>query len=185
MHYFKKIRNKFTLICSILFSINAFSMEQKIEISDVKLNFFDGHYFLSYHQSISLLSEARVAASKGIPFNFLATAKILQNNKYGFRKKILSKEFYFKLKYKSLLKKYMVSDIKGQKSFFDNIDDALKKLSYIKLIIGPSIELNEGTLELKTKLDKKYLPKALQINFNNKSWDVESELTRIEIGRLN
>jgi hypothetical protein len=40
-------------------------------------------------------------------------------------------------------------------------------------------------LELKTKLDKKYLPKALQINFNDKSWDVESELTKYEIGELN
>ena len=80
----------------------------------------------------------------------------------------------------------MVSDMNDQKSYFSNIDDAIKKLSYIeKWDIGASIDLKEGTLELKTKLDKKYLPKALQINFNDKSWDVESELTKYEIGELN
>ena len=80
----------------------------------------------------------------------------------------------------------MVSDMNDQKSYFSSIDDALKKLSYIeKWDIGPSIELKEGTLELKTKLDKRYLPKALQINFNDKSWDVESKIKKYEIGKLN
>tara|TARA_B110000285_G_C15071404_1_gene588193 strand:- start:642 stop:1217 length:576 start_codon:yes stop_codon:yes gene_type:complete len=187
MHYLKKNSNKLVvIICIVLFSINAYSMEQEIEINDIKLDFEAGHYLLSYSQSISLLSEAREALSKGIPFYFLVTAKIYQKNKYGFSNLIQSKEFYFQLKYKSLLKKYMVSDMNDQKSYFNNIDDALKKLSYIKKWnIGPSIYLKEGTLELKAKLDKKYLPKALQINFNEKSWDVESEIKRYQIGQLN
>ena len=186
MHYLKKIRNKLVLIWVILFSINAYSLEQKIETSDIRLDFKGGHYFISYSQSISLLSEAREALSKGIPFHFLVTAKISKKNKYGFNSIILSKIFYFELKYKSLLRKYMVSDMNDQKSYFSSIDDALKKLSYIeKWDIGPSIELKEGTLELKTKLDKRYLPKALQINFNDKSWDVESKIKKYEIGKLN
>tara|TARA_B110000003_G_C16364706_1_gene424149 strand:- start:62 stop:637 length:576 start_codon:yes stop_codon:yes gene_type:complete len=186
MHYLKKISNKLALIYIVLFSIYAYSMEQIIETKDISLDYKQGHYFLSYYQSISLLSEARDALSKGIPFHFLVTAKISQKNKYGFNRLILLKKYHFELKYKSLLQKYMVSDMNDQKSYFSNIDDAIKKLSYIdKWDIGPSIDLKEGTLELKTKLDKKYLPKALQINFNDKSWDVESELTKYEIGELN
>jgi len=186
MHYLKKISNKLAIICMVFFSIHAYSIDQKIETNNIKLDFEGGYYFLSYSQSISLLSEAREALSKGIPFHFQVIVKIYQKNKYGFSNVILYKEFYFQLKYKSLLKKYMVSDMNNQKSYFSNIDDALKKLSYIeKWNIGPSINLKEGTLELKTKLDKKYLPKALQINFNDKSWDVKSVLTKYEIGKLN
>ena len=186
MHYLKKISNKLALIYIVLFSIYAYSMEQIIETKDISLDYKQGHYFLSYYQSISLLSEARDALSKGIPFHFLVTAKISQKNKYGFNRLILLKKYHFELKYKSLLQKYMVSDMNDQKSYFSNIDDAIKKLSYIdKWDIGPSIDLKEGTLELKTKLDKKYLPKALQINFNDKSWNVESELIKYEIGELN
>jgi hypothetical protein len=186
MRYLKKISNKLVLIWMILFSIHAYSIEQKIEISDIKLDFKEGHYFVSYSQSISLLSEAKEALSKGIPFKFLVTAKISQKNKYGLNSLILYKIFYFQLKYKSLLQKYMVSDMNDQKSYFSNIDDAIMRLSYIeKWDIGPSNNLKEGTLELKAKLDKKYLPKALQINFNKKSWDVESEITKYEIGKLN
>jgi len=186
MRYLKKISNILATICIVLFSIHAYSMDQKIETNNIKLDFEGGHCFLSYSQSIFLLSEAREALSKGIPFHFLVTAKIFQKNKYGLSNVILSKNFYFQLKYKSLLQKYMVSDMNNQKSYFSNIDDALKKLSYIeKWNIGPSINLKEGTLELKTKLDKKYLPKALQINFNDKSWDVKSVLTKYEIGKLN
>ena len=183
MHYLKKISNKLALVCIVLFSINVYSTEQIIEIKNISLDYKEEHYFLSYNQSISLLSEARDALSKGIPFHFLVTAKILQKNKYGFNRLILLKEFHFELKYKSLLQKYMVSDMNEQKSYFSDINDALIKLSYIEnWDIGRSIYLNNGTLELKTKLDKKYLPKALQINFNDKSWDVESELTKFEIG---
>ena len=186
MHYLKKISNKLAIICMVFFSIHAYSIDQKIETNNIKLDFEGGYYFLSYSQSISLLSEAREALSKGIPFHFQVIVKIYQKNKYGFSNVILYKEFYFQLKYKSLLKKYMVSDMNNQKSYFSNIDDALKKLSYIeKWNIGPSINLKEGTLELKTKLDKKYLPKALQINFNDKAWDVKSVLTKYEIGKLN
>ena len=186
MHYLKKISNILTLTCMFLFSINAYSFEQRIETNNIELDFEGGSYFLSYSQSIFLLPEAREALSKGIPFNFLVTAKILQKNKYGFSNLILSNKFYFQLKYKSLLQKYMVSDMNDQKSYFSNIDDALKKLSYIeKWNIGPSTDLKNGTLELKTKLDKKNLPKALQINFNDKTWDVESEIKKYEIGKLN
>ena len=185
MHYLKKISDILALTCTVLFSVHAYSFEQKIKINNIKLDFERGSYFLSYSQSISLLSEARDALSKGIPFNFLVAAKISQKNKYGFSRILMSNEFYFQLKYKSLLQKYMVSDMNDQKSYFISIDDALKKLSYIeKWNIGPSRELNEGTLELKTKLDKKYLPKALQINFNNKSWDIESNITKYKIGKI-
>ena len=186
MHYFKKISNKLAVIFIVLFSIHAYPAEQIIKIKDIKLDYEGGHYFLSSFQSISLLSEAREALSKGIPFHFLVKANISQKNKYGFSSPVLSKEFHIKLKYKSLLQKYMVSDMNDQKSYFNNINDALEKLSYIeKYNIGPSIDLKDGILELKIELDKKYLPKALQINFNDKSWDVESELAKFNIGKSN
>ena len=186
MRYLKKISNNLILICLVLFSIHANSVDRKIETNNIRLDFEGGHYYLSYSQSIQLLSEARKALSKGIPFHFLVTATISQENKYGFSNLRLSKEFHFQLKYKSLLQKYMVSDMNGQKSYFNEIGEALNKLSYIeKWNIGPSNFLEEGTLELKTKLDKKFLPKALQINFNDKTWDVESEIKKYEIGKLN
>ena len=187
MRYLKKNSIKLAFITIIFFSIHANSMDQRIETKDIKLDFERGHYFLSYQQSIFLLSPAREALSRGIPFHFTIRAKISQKGKYGFISNlILSKESNFQLKYKNLLKKYMVSDINGQKSYFNKLEDALNKLSYIKKWnIGSSIELKEGTLELKTKLDKKYLPKALQINFNDKSWDVESNLIKYDIGKLN
>jgi hypothetical protein len=187
MRYLKKNSIKLAFVSIIFFSIHADSMEQGIETKDIRLDFEGGHYFLSYYQSILLHSEAREALRRGIPFHFIVRAKISQKGKYRFiNNLILSKEFNFQLKYKNLLQKYMVSDINSQKSYFSNIEDALKKLSYIdKWNIGPSIELKEGTLELKTKLDKRYLPKALQINFNDRSWDVESNLIKHEIGKLN
>jgi hypothetical protein len=186
MRYLKKISNQLTLFCLVLFSIYSYAGDKKIETNNIKLDFKGGHYYLSYSQSIQLLSEPRKALSKGIPFHFLVTATISQENKYGFSNHRLSKEFHFQLKYKSLLQKYMVSDINGQKSYFKDIDGALEKLSSIeKWNIGPSSYLEEGTLELKTKLDKKFLPKALQINFNDKTWDVESEIKKYEIGKLN
>ena len=185
MRYLKKISNQLTLFCLVLFSIYSYAGDKKIETNNIKLDFKGGHYYLSYSQSIQLLSEPRKALSKGIPFHFLVTATISQENKYGFSNHRLSKEFHFQLKYKSLLQKYMVSDMNDQQSYFISIDDALKKLSYIeKWNTGPSRELKEGTLELKTKLDKKYLPKALQINFNNKSWDIESNITKYKIGKI-
>jgi len=186
MCYLKKISNKLILICLVLFSIHANSVDRKIETNNIRLDFEGGHYYLSYSQSIQLLSEARKALSKGIPFYFLVTATISQENKYGFSDLRLTKKSHFQLKYKSLLQKYMVSDVNGQKSYFNEIGEALNKLSYIaKWNIGPSSFLEKGTLELKTKLDKKFLPKALQINFNDKSWDIDSEIRKYKIGELN
>jgi hypothetical protein len=92
---------------------------------------------------------------------------------------------YTKLKYKSLLRTYVITDINGKKSYFENVDDALKKISHVdNLKIGQTSKMESGMLEIEIKLDKKYLPKALQINANSASWDLSSEVVKYNIGIL-
>lgn len=183
MLYLRKNSKRLAFIFIFIFMSNyAYALATKIKISNIQLTYDSGHYFLSYSKLIPMSSEARLALDKGIPFYFLSTINLSQQNIYGLKKKKLSKKLYVKLKYKSLLRKYMVTDNNNKINYFNNIDEAIKKLSNIeKFDIGRSDKIDKGEIEIKIMLDKKYLPKAMQINPNDESWTIESDSVKFDI----
>ena len=184
MYYLKRNSVQLFFLVLVLFFNNAQSNDKLIKISNIKLDYEASNYWVSYDQHIPLSPDTLNAISKGIPLYFKVSVNIFENS-YGFNKIKLSNKMYTKLKYKSLLRTYVITDIHGKKSYFENVDDALKKISHVdNLKIGQTSKMESGMLEIEIKLDKKYLPKALQINANSASWDLSSEVVKYNIGIL-
>lgn len=179
----------FGLLAIFLFVNNAFAIEEdnSIKIYNLNLNKGKVNYLMSCNLEFIFTDEVNKAIKKGIPFIFQVNVRIVEERNFWIDKLVHKAQGVFKLKYKSLRQVYEVVDIHDQKIEFDNISGALKYLSNIKnwaLSLSIPNDQGEYKLILNVKLDRKKLPKPLQVDFFSQSWNIESSLIEYPLGIL-
>ena len=113
---------------------------------------------------------------------------MLKRNNFWFDQKIQNFENSFSIKYKTLKQVYEIKDINNKKKEFIDLGEAIKSLNKVKdlyLNITTSANIEDHYIVIKVKLDKKKLPKPLQVNFFDKSWNIESRKYEYWLGGLN
>ena len=191
MRFFKKIKNKIiiiVLLISLLLVIrNTFTLsnERKIIINDVVISKNSDLYNLSFNQEVKLDYLIREAINKGIPLVFKLTLKVVKLNDI-FPAKIIKKEVrYYEIEYKTLRKIYRIIDINEQRHEYKKMDEAIQKMLKIEGLEFSFVD--EGMdyeLWVNVSLERKKLPKPLQVNFFNQTWSINSGDSIHKIGTL-
>ncbi len=179
MHYLKSNIYIYAVLIIFLFSgnINGFEGEKSIEIKDFSFKKNENSYSIEFVQKIKLSKKIKSAINKGIPFNFKIVCKVFSKNNFWFDEKIQQVELFYRIKYKALKKVYEVHGVYDKKKEFNALEEAIKSLNIVKdwnLNLKNKSNVYKYYIVLQVKLDKKKLPKPLQVNFFDKSWSIES-----------
>ena len=192
MRFFKKTKNKIIIIVlfiSLLLVIgNKFTVsdEQKIIIKDVVISKNDNLYNLSFNQEVKLDYLIREAIDKGIPLSFKVILKVVKLNEISPDKTIKKEVMYYQIEYKALRKIYRIVDINEQKHEYKIMDEAIQKMLKIEGLEFSFVDDGmDYELWVNVSLDRKKLPKPLQVNFINKTWSISSGNSMHKIGTLN
>jgi hypothetical protein len=189
MRFFKKIN--IVIILSILLLLvigNKFTVsdEQKIIIKDVVISKNDNLYNLSFNQEVKLDYLIREAIDKGIPLSFKVILKVVKLNEISPDKTIKKEVMYYQIEYKALRKIYRIVDINEQKHEYKIMDEAIQKMLKIEGLEFSFVDDGmDYELWVNVSLDRKKLPKPLQVNFINKTWSISSGNSMHKIGTLN
>ena len=189
MRYLKKNRALFFLFCCLLFSGFLFSEEKNNDIKISNFNFIKTGklYLVSFNQEFFFTDKIMEAIKKGIPFAFNIEIKVIRKFNFFWDQNIAKDDGEFEISYKSLRKVYIVKDINDERKEFRDITEALKYLSHIhKWSVELEIPDNQKDyfLILQIKLNRKKLPKPLQVDFFGKSWNIESDVFEYPLGIL-
>ena len=166
------------LFGSILNSLPLMASVKDIVVNNLSLVNEGKDLFVNFDQELYLPPDMINGLKNGIVLVFDINFVITKDIPYWFDDMILAKKSTYKIKYRNLLKKYEVININGDKEFFGDLLAALKYLKIIKKWHVGSLngkEQKKLLASLKIKLNKKYLPKPLQINIKDKIWDFQSE----------
>jgi hypothetical protein len=190
MRFFKKINIIFaTLLILLLLVIEStftFSDERNILIKDVVISKTNNFHNVSFNQELNLDYLIREAIDKGIPLVFKLTLKVVKINDIFPTKTIKKEVRYYQIKYKALRKIYTILDINEQKYEYKNMDEAIRKMLKIESLEFSFID--DGMhyeLWLNASLERKKLPKPLQVNFFDSTWSMSSGNSIHKIGKLN
>ena len=187
MHYFRK--NNLRLLLFFIFisnlSITFANINNQISISQIKLVNNQENIVIDLKQSSQLPPKIIELLERGIPIAFNLKIDLIKEEKYWFDKVLNQNNFIYQIKYFSLRKVFEVIDINGNKKFFEDEQEAISNLlSDKKIIIKNYIHTNNTKLKMWVELDKKKLPKAIQADIFNKSWDVGSNIIIIDMNKL-
>ena len=187
MYYFRKnnlhLLLFFTLISNL--TLTLANIENKISISQIKLANNQENIVINLEQSSKLSPKIIELLERGIPIAFNLKIDLIKEEKYWFDKVIDQNNFVYQIKYFSLRKVFEVIDINGNKKIFEDEQEAIKNLlSDKEIIIKKNSHLNNTKLKIWVELDKKRLPKAIQADIFNKSWDAESNMIIFDMNKL-
>ena len=188
MRYFRRI-SLIILVASISLIImyKYSSPDGKIIVKDIVISKKNNINNVDFKQEINFDYLIVNAINKGIPLVFKVTLGIAERNEF-WPTKIIKKEIrYYQIEYKALRKIYKITDINGKKYEYKNIIDAVKKLSFVEglqFTIVKNVN-KDHELWLRVTLDKKKLPKPLQVNYFDTTWDMSSKKTIHKLGKLN
>ena len=179
MHFFKKIKIIVISVAILLLvaMANKFTLSEdnKILIKDVVISKNNNLYNVSFNQEIKLDYLIKEAIDKGIPLVFKITLKIVKLNKIPPDNTIKKEVRYYRIKYKALRKIYRIFDINEEKYEYKNLDQAIQKMLKVENLEFSFVDDGMNyELWLNVSLDKKKLPKPLQVNFFNKTWSMNS-----------
>ena len=169
-----------SLILIISFSMHAMASKKTILVNNLSVAQINKDLLIDFDQELYLTTNIIDGLKNGIPLVFDINFSLIKDNPYWFDDKILVKKSQYKIKYRNLLEKYEVININGEKAFFEELQDGL---DYVKKIerwnVGSLDGENKNLLvSLKVKLNKKHLPKPMQINIKDQAWDFQSEEIR-------
>lgn len=167
----------FFLIGSVAYSLSSIATVKNIIVSDISIAQDGKDLFVDFDQELYLTPKMIQGLKNGITLVFDINFILSKDIPYWFDDIILVKRSQYKIKYRNLLEKFEVMDINGEKAFFKELQGALKYLKIVKKwYVGTLNEKEKNLLaSLKVQLNKKYLPKPLQINVKDKRWDFQSE----------
>ena len=179
MHFFKKFSVILIVVSISLLIIDRFSYseENEILIKDVVINDKENLKYINFNQEISLGHLITKAINKGIPLVFKVTVKIVEIKDIWLTKTVLKKVGYYQIEYKALRKVYKIKDINGNKYEYRFIDEAIQKISKVEDLEFSFINKNKNKnyeLWLNVNLERKKLPKPLQVNYFDRTWNVKS-----------
>ena len=185
MNYLKKYKFllKLLLFFNIVISLNINASE--INLSNFKIeNNADGQE-LFFEQDISINNNLFQAIQKGIPLKFDINIKVTNFKKFWFNEIIFDDKFSFEIKYRNLLKKYQLRNIEGNYKYFSDIEKLKENINLIKINLGHLVFSEDTLIEVGVTLDSNQLPKPLQINRRNTTWNVSSETYAIKVKEIN
>ena len=185
MNYLKKYKFllKLLLFFNIVISLNINASE--INLSNFKIeNNADGQE-LFFEQDISINNNLFQAIQKGIPLKFDINIKVTNFKKFWFNEIIFDDKFSFEIKYRNLLKKYQLRNIEGKYKYFSDIEKLKENINLIKINLGYVVFSEDTLIEVGVTLDSNQLPKPLQINRRNTTWNVSSETYAIKVKEIN
>ena len=187
MYYLKK-NNLHLLLCFIFIfnlSLTFANINNQISISQIKLENNQENIIIDLQQSSQLSPKIIELLERGIPIVFNLKIDLIKEEKYWFDKVIDQNNFVYQIKYFSLRKVFEVIDINGNKKIFEDEHEAINNLlSDKEIIIKKNSNLNNTKLKIWVELDKKRLPKAIQADIFNKSWDVGSNIIIFDMNEL-
>jgi hypothetical protein len=104
-----------------------------------------------------------------------------------FPTKIIKKQvMYYQIEYKTLRKIYRIVDINEQKHEYKTMEEAIQKMLKIEGLEFTFVDDGMNyELWINVSLERKKLPKPLQVNFINKTWSISSENSIHKIETLN
>ena len=187
MYYCRK-NNLHLLLCFIFIfnlSLTFANINNQISISQIKLENNQENIIIDLQQSSQLSPKIIELLERGIPIAFNLKIDLIKEEKYWFDKVIDQNNFVYQIKYFSLRKVFEVIYINGNKKILEDEQDAIKNLlSDKEIIIKKYSHLNNTKLKIWVELDKKRLPKAIQVDIFNKSWDVGSNIIIFDMNKL-
>ena len=187
MHYFRK--NNLRLLLFFIFisnlSLPFANINNQISISQIKLVNNQENIVIDLKQSSQLPPKIIELLERGIPIAFNLKIDLIKEEKYWFDKVLNQNNFVYQIKYFSLRKIFEVIDINGNKKIFEDEQEAINNLlSDKEIIIKKYSHLNNTKLKIWVELDKKRLPKAIQVDIFNKRWDVGSNIIIFDMNKL-
>jgi len=185
MNYLKKYKFllKLLLFFNIVISLNINASE--INLSNFKIeNNADGQE-LFFEQDISINNNLFQAIQKGIPLKFDINIKVTNFKKFWFNEIIFNDKFSFEIKYRNLLKKYQLRNMDGNYKYFSDIEMLKENINLININLGHLVFSEDTLIEVGVTLDSNQLPKPLQINRRNTTWNVSSETYAIKVKEIN
>ena len=187
MYYFRK--NNLHLLLFFIFISNLSptfaKINNQISISQIKLENNQENIVIDLKQSSQLPPKIIELLERGIPIAFNLKIDLIKEEKYWFDKVLNQNNFVYQIKYFSLRKIFEVIDINGNKKIFEDEQEAISNLlSDKEIIIKKYSHLNNTKLKIWVELDKKRLPKAIQADIFNKSWDVGSNIIIFDMNKL-
>ena len=191
MDYFMRFFKKFNIIIIISLSlvvVNMFTFpyENKILIKDVVISNNNNLHYISFNQEISLDYLIREAIDKGIPLVFKVTLKVVEINDIWPTKTIKREVRYYQIRYKALREIYKIVDINGKNYEYKNMDDAIQKILKVEDLEFSFVDKHmDYELWLNVSLERKKLPKPLQVNYFDRTWNMNSEKSIHKLGKLN
>ena len=179
MNYLKKYK----LLLKLLLFFNIATSE--INLSNFKIeNNVDGQE-LFFEQDISINNNLFQAIQKGIPLKFDINIKVTNFKKFWFNEIIFDDKFSFEIKYRNLLKKYQLKNIEGKYKYFSDIEKLKENINLIKINLGYIVFSEDTLIEVGVTLDSNQLPKPLQINRRNGTWNVSSGTYAMKVKEIN
>ena len=185
MNYLKKYKLllKLLLFFNIATSLNINASE--VNLSNFKIeNNVDGQE-LFFEQDISINNNLFQAIQKGIPLKFDIIIKVTNFKKFWFNEIIFDDKFSFEIKYRNLLKKYQLKNIEGKYKYFSDIEKLKENINLIKINLGYLVFSEDTLIKVGVTLDSNQLPKPLQINRRNDTWDVSSGTYAMKVKEIN
>jgi len=185
MNYLKKYKLllKLLLFFNIATSLNINASE--VNLSNFKIeNNVDGQE-LFFEQDISINNNLFQAIQKGIPLKFDINIKVTNFKKFWFNEIIFDDKFSFEIKYRNLLKKYQLKNIEGKYKYFSDIEKLKENINLIKINLGNIVSSENTLIEVKVSLDGNQLPKPLQINRRNDTWNISSGTYAMKVKEIN
>ena len=185
MNYLKKYKLllKLLLFFNIATSLNINASE--VNLSNFKIeNNVDGQE-LFFEQDISINNNLFQAIQKGIPLKFDINIKVTNFEKFWFNEIIFDDKFSFEIKYRNLLKKYQLKNIEGKYKYFSDIEKLKENINLIKINLGYLVFSEDTLIKVGVTLDSNQLPKPLQINRRNSTWNVSSGTYAMKVKEIN
>ena len=187
MPFFRKNNLNLFLFFSLItyLSLTFANIENIIEIKQIKLEKDKDKIIINLEQISTLSPKIIELLERGIPIAFNLKIELIKENTFWFDKVINQNNFVYQIKYFSLRKVYEVIDINGNKKNFEDEQVAIKNLlSNKEIIIKKYRHQNNTKLKIWVELDKKRLPKAIQADIFNKSWDAGSNIIIYDMNKL-
>ena len=185
MLFFRKNNLYFFLIFSFIANISIAFAKLDVSIKQIKLEKSQDKVVINLEQSSVLSPKIIELLERGIPIAFNLKIKLIKENKFWFDQVIKQDSFIYQIKYHSLIKIFEVIDIHGNKNNFKEKKEAIKFLLDNKEITIDNYNILKNTiLKIWVELDKNRLPKAIQVDVFNKSWDIQSNIIFYDMSRL-
>ena len=185
MFFFKKNNSNLYLFFVLFSYLGIAKANLNIDIEKIILDKDQDEIIINIGQNSSLSPNIIELLERGIPISFNIQIKFIKENKFWFDKVIKQEKLIYKIKYHSLIRVFEVEDINGNKKNFKNEIEAIQFLLDNKeIVINDYNQIVNTKLKIWVELDKDSLPKAIQADIFNKTWDLQSNAIFYDMSKL-